>query len=170
VIRLAWITIFARQHMIQLGPPGTGKSQLVIKLAERITNGHALSYFVWLMTKFTSPDELFGPISVNGLKADEYRRITTGKLPEAELVFLDEPFKASSAILNSLLTALNERMFDNGHARIAIPLISMFGASNELPQGEELEALWDRFALRTQVGYVTDSGFEKLLKPLPPKP
>jgi MoxR-like ATPase len=93
------------------------------------------------MTRFTTPEELFGPVSVSGLKRDEYRRITAGKLVEAELVFLDEIFKASSAILNALLKIANERVFHNGDQEMQVPLISLFGASNEMPQGNELEAL-----------------------------
>jgi MoxR-like ATPase len=116
------------------------------------------------MTRFTTPEELFGPVSVSGLKRDEYRRITAGKLVEAELVFLDEIFKASSAILNALLKIANERVFHNGAQETQVPLISLFGASNEMPQGGELEALWDRFLLRVQVGYVTDTGFARFIR------
>ncbi|MBF6611579.1 MAG: AAA family ATPase [Chloroflexi bacterium] len=165
VVRAALIAILARQHMVLLGPPGTAKSQLVALLAQRISSPTGgLRYFIWLMTRFTTPDEIFGPISVTGLRNDEYRRITAGKAPEAELVFLDEPFKASSAILNSLLTLMNERAFDNGSARVPVPLISLFGASNEMPQGEDLQALWDRFSLRLQTAYLSDGGFSRLLR------
>jgi MoxR-like ATPase len=103
-------------------------------------------------------------VSVAGLKRDEYRRITSGKLVEAELAFLDEIFKASSAILNALLKIANERVFHNGDQEMQVPLISLFGASNEMPQGNELEALWDRFLLRFRVGYVTDTGFAKFIR------
>lgn len=113
---------------------------------------------------FTTPDELFGPISVAGLKKDEYRRITTNKLPEAFFAFLDEIFKANSAVLNALLSLLNERVFDNGPARITVPLNTCIGASNELPQGDDLRALWDRFALRLMVEYVSDATFPRLLR------
>src|SRR5262245_9188487 len=116
------------------------------------------------MTRFKTPEELFGPVSVSGLKRDEYLRITTGKLVEAELVFLDEIFKASSAILNAMLKIVNERVFHNGDKEMQVPLISLFGASNELPQGNELEALWDRFLLRFRVGYITDTGFAKFIR------
>ena len=154
-IRCALVALLTRQHIVLLGPPGTAKSMLVTELANRISpaTGGGLRSFVWLMTRFTTPEELFGPISVQGMKKDEYRRILTNKLPEAELVFLDEVFKANSAVLNALLTILNERQFDNGPARLAVPLISLFGASNEMPQGEDLAALWDRFALRVMVEY-----------------
>lgn len=166
VVRAALVALLARQHMVILGKPGTAKSMLIEQLAARISpsTGGGLQTFVWLMTRFTTPEELFGPISVTGLKTDDYRRITTNKLPEAELVFLDEIFKASSSIGNALLTLLNERKFDNGSTRINVPLISLFGASNEMPQGEDTAALWDRMGLRVQVEYVSETGFAKLLR------
>ena len=117
--------------------------------------------FVYLLTKFTTPEELFGPVSISGLKADDYRRVTTGKLADVELAFLDETFKASSAILNYLLRLMNEREFENGRQPRS-PLISLFGASNELPQEAELEALFDRFLIRMTVGYVSEGGFTRL--------
>ena len=166
VIRASMVALLSRQHLVVLGPPGTGKSALVTSLAERIgpQNGAGLRSFAYLMTRFTTPEELFGPVSVSGLKRDEYRRITAGKLVEAELVFLDEIFKAGSAILNALLKIANERIFHNGDQEMQVPLISLFGASNEMPQGNELEALWDRFLLRFRVGYVTDNGFAKFIR------
>jgi MoxR-like ATPase len=166
VIRASLVALLARQHLVVLGPPGTAKSALVAELARRISpqNGAGLRSFAYLMTRFTTPEELFGPVSVSGLKRDEYRRITAGKLVEAELVFLDEIFKASSAILNALLKIANERVFHNGDQEMQVRLISLFGASNEMPQGNELEALWDRFLLRFRVGYVTDTGFAKFIR------
>jgi len=166
VIRASLVALLARQHIVILGPPGTAKSALVTSLAERIDlqNGVGLRNFSYLMTRFTTPEELFGPVSVAGLKRDDYRRITSGKLVEAELVFLDEIFKASSAILNALLKIANERVFHNGDQETQVPLISLFGASNEMPQGNELEALWDRFLLRFRVGYVTDTGFVRFIR------
>jgi MoxR-like ATPase len=166
VIRASLVALLARQHLVVLGPPGTAKSALVTGLAERIgpQNGAGLRSFAYLMTRFTTPEELFGPVSVSGLKRDEYRRITAGKLIEAELVFLDEIFKASSAILNALLKIANERVFHNGDQEMRVPLISLFGASDEMPQGNGLEALWDRFLLRFRVGYVTDTGFAKFIR------
>lgn len=165
-VRAALLAVLARQHLVLLGPPGTAKSLLIELLSERIaaSTGGGLRRFVWLMTKFTTMEELFGPVSVQGLKQDVYRRLTTNKLPEAELVFLDEVFKASSAILNALLTIMNERAFDNGPARVPVPLIALVGASNELPQGEDTAALWDRFLLRSTVEYVGDGDFGRLLR------
>ncbi len=166
VIRASLVALLARQHLVVLGPPGTAKSALVTELSGRISphNGAGLRSFAYLMTRFTTPEELFGPVSVSGLKRDEYKRITAGKLVEAELVFLDEIFKASSAILNALLKIANERVFHNGDQEMQVPLISLFGASNEMPQGNELEALWDRFLLRFRVGYVSDTGFAKFIR------
>jgi MoxR-like ATPase len=161
-IRAALVAVLARQHIVLIGPPGTAKSLLVTALAERIGTG--LQVFVRLMTRYSKPEELFGPISVAGLEHDRFEHVITHMLPEADLVFLDEVFKANSAILNALLTVMNERRFDNGPTRLHLPLISLFGASNELPQGEDLNALWDRFALRCMTEYVSDAGFPQLLK------
>jgi MoxR-like ATPase len=175
-IRATMVAILARQHVVQLGAPGAAKSMLIEEAAKRFTpvGGNGLSTFVWQMNRFTKPEELFGPISIKGLKNDEYRHITTGKFPEAKLVFLDEPFKATSAILNTLLLGMNERKFDNGAmhnpdgtmslARMDIPLITLMAASNEMPQGEDCGAVWDRFALRLTVSYVSDANFVRMLK------
>lgn len=164
-VRTLLVAVLAQQHVAVLGPPGTAKSLLVERLAARITTpGSPTQPFVWLLTRFTTPDELFGPISVVGLKRDEYRRITRHKLPEARFAFLDEIFKANSAILNALLALLNERVFDNGPTRLPVPLVTCVGAANELPQGDELAALWDRFALRFMVGYVSEAAFPRLLR------
>ena len=164
VVRTALLALLCKENLVVVGPPGTAKSQLITQLARRVGDaaGNGLRCFVYLLTKFTTPEELFGPVSISGLKEDDYRRITTGKLPEAELAFLDEIFKASSAILNNLLRLMNEGEFENGRQTMQVPLISLFGASNELPQDAELEALFDRFLLRLTVDYVSESGFTKL--------
>jgi MoxR-like ATPase len=175
-IRATMVAILARQHLVQLGAPGAAKSMLIEQAAKRFTpaTGDGLSTFVWQMNKFTKPEELFGPYSIKGLKNDEYRRITTGKAPEAQLMFLDEPFKGTSAILNTLLLLMNERQFDNGSmhkpdgtlsvARMDCPLITLMGASNEMPEGADSGAIWDRFALRLTVSYVSDANFVRMLK------
>jgi len=162
VIEGAVCALITGNHLLLIGPPGTAKSQLANELCGKINGAR---YFQWLLTKFTTPEELFGAVSLKGLENDEYRRVTGGKLPEAHIAFLDEIFKASSSILNTLLTIMNERVFYNGTERLEIPLISLFGASNELPSEEdELEALYDRFLLRYVVDYIKeDFRFLKML-------
>lgn len=142
--------VLAGEHVLLLGPPGTAKSALVRALAQAFGG----SYFERLLTKFSTPEELFGPVSLRGLEADKFTRVTTGMLPEAEFAFVDEVFKANSAILNALLSVVNERLFHNDGKPMQVPLVTMFGASNELPEGKELEALFDRFALRFHVDYL----------------
>lgn len=142
--------VLAGEHVLLLGPPGTAKSALVRVLAQAFGG----SYFERLLTKFSTPEELFGPVSLKGLEADKFTRVTIGMLPEAEFAFVDEVFKANSAILNALLSVVNERLFHNDGKPTPVPLVTMFGASNELPEGKELEALFDRFAMRFEVGYL----------------
>jgi len=145
--------LVAGQHVLLLGPPGTAKSELAHELCRRVDDAR---YFQWLLTRFTTPEELFGPISLKGLEQDRYVRVTDGKLPRAHVAFLDEVFKASSSILNTLLAVLNERRFDGGDGPAEVPLLSMVGAANELPDDEELGALYDRFLLRYQVDYLKE--------------
>jgi MoxR-vWA-beta-propeller ternary system protein len=142
--------VLAGEHVLLIGPPGTAKSALVRCLAQ-VFGG---SYFERLLTKFSTPEELFGPISLQGLAQDRFVRLTAGKLPEAEFAFVDEIFKSNSAVLNALLSVINERVFHNDGAPVRCPLVSLFAASNELPEGKELEALFDRFLLRFDVGYL----------------
>ena len=147
---IAWL---AGVHALLLGPPGTAKSLLARTFSDVVAGG---SFFQWLLTKFSSPEELFGPVSFSGLKSDKFERVTTGKLPEAEVAFLDEIFKANSSILNALLTALNEGLFFNGTGTTKIPLQLCVGASNELPEDASLDALYDRFLLRFWVNPIAD--------------
>lgn len=148
------VAILAMEHVLLLGPPGTAKSAITRSVCEAIDGVG----FEWLLTKFSTPEELFGPISFKGMENDEYRRITKGKLPEAEIAFLDEIFKANSAILNALLSIINERKFHNNGGSGTCPLMSVVGASNELPDkdAEGLEALFDRFMLRHWTAYIAD--------------
>lgn len=145
--------LVAGQHVLLLGPPGTAKSELAHELCLRVDGAR---YFQWLLTRFTTPEELFGPISLKALEEDRYVRVTDGKLPRAHVAFLDEVFKASSSILNTLLALLNERRFDGGDGPGTVPLLSLVGAANELPEDEELGALYDRFLLRYQVDYLEE--------------
>src|SRR5215470_10279091 len=145
--------LLAGHHVLLIGPPGTAKSMLADELCQRF---HGANYFQWLLTKLSTPEELFGAVSLRALENDDYRRVTTHKLPEAHVAFLDEVFKANSSILNSILTVMNERRFHNGREVAEIPLITLFGASNELPEEDELQALYDRFLLRFVVAYIAD--------------
>ncbi|HIJ00794.1 MAG TPA: AAA domain-containing protein, partial [Candidatus Methanomethylophilaceae archaeon] len=122
-------------------------------------------FYYYLLTRFTSPEEVFGPLSLESLKSDEFRRRTEGYLPSANIAFLDEIFKANSSILNSLLTILNEKKFHNGRDVIDVPLYSLYGASNELPETDEgLQALYDRFLFRYYVSPIrSDKNFTEVI-------
>jgi MoxR-like ATPase len=159
VIRLLLIAVVAREHAVLIGPPGTAKSALLRTLAGLLDT----RYFEYLLTRFTEPNEIFGPVDIAAFREGQYRRRTAGMLPEAEIVFLDEVFKSNSAILNALLSLLNERRYTSGGQVIECPLISAFGASNEVPADESLSALFDRFLLRIRSDNLDAYHFNELL-------
>ena len=145
--------LLSSQHLLIIGPPGTAKSMLADEICRRIQEAN---YFQWLLTRFSTPEEIFGAVSLKALEQDDYRRVTSHKLPEAHIAFLDEIFKANSSILNAILTLINERLFHNGKEVVPVPLLTLFGASNELPEDDELMALYDRFLLRFVVKYIEE--------------
>ena len=146
------LALLSGEHVLLLGPPGTAKTLLASKICETIEGGN---FFHYLLTRFSTPEEVFGPLSLKALEKDEFSRRVEGYLPTAHIALLDEIFKANSSILNSLLTVLNERKYHNGKEVLDVPLFSVFGASNELPEEDEsLEALYDRFLFRYSVDYI----------------
>ncbi|MBL8471286.1 MAG: AAA family ATPase [Rhodocyclaceae bacterium] len=159
-VRLSLLAALAGEHSLLIGPPGTAKSELARRLHRAFPDS---PYFERLLTRFTVPEELFGPLSIAALEQDRYERQTAGFLPQAGIAFIDEVFKANSAILNALLTLLNEREFDNGAGRMRCPLISVVGATNLVPEDEMGEAFFDRFLLRLVIEPVSRAGFAALL-------
>ncbi len=160
VVRLMLIAAIAGEHMVLIGPPGTAKSAIIRMFAKLVD----ATYYEYLLTRFTEPNEIFGPIDIQAFRTGEYRRRMEGMLPTAEIVFLDEVFKANSAILNSLLSVLNERVYTVGSTVIRTPLISAFGASNEVPNDEDLMAVFDRFLLRVRSENLDSYHFQDLLQ------
>ena len=160
IIDLMGISLIARENAFLLGPPGTAKSAIVRALSACISDGKNFEY---LLTRFTEPGELFGPFDIRKLKEGELVTNTEGMMPEASMVFLDEIFNANSAILNSLLTALNERIFRRGKETKVLPALMFIGASNVLPEDESLNALLDRFLIRVRCDYVDTDLLEQVL-------
>ncbi len=163
VISVAFLSALADQNIFLFGPPGTAKSLISRRLAKVFQNEN---YFEYLMQKFSTPEEVFGPVSLSELKKDNYVRKTDGYLPNAEFAFLDEIWKSSPAILNTLLTIINEKKFRNGSEVKNVPLKVLISASNETPpNGQGLEALYDRFLTRLYVPPMENKqNFEFLLQ------
>ena len=159
IIDLMGVCLIARENIFLYGPPGTAKSALVNGLSARI-KGESFDY---LLTRFTEPNELFGPFDISRLREGELVTNTEGMLPRADIVFLDELLNANSAILNSLLMALNERVFRRGRETSKLPALFFAGASNHLPEEETLQALFDRFLIRVECGPVPENELEQVL-------
>ncbi|MDA7951152.1 MAG: AAA family ATPase [Pirellulaceae bacterium] len=159
IIDLLGVCLVARENLFLHGPPGTAKSALVQDLAKRIEG----NVFDYLLTRFTEPNEVFGPFDIRKLRDGELKTNTEGMLPEATFVFLDELLNANSAILNSLLLVLNERVFRRGRETQLLPTLMVVGASNSLPDDDALGALFDRFLLRVTCGYVPHEELSNVL-------
>jgi MoxR-like ATPase len=158
-VRLMLVASVAGEHMLLVGPPGTAKSAIIRMFAKLVD----AKYFEYLLTRFTEPNEIFGPIDIQAFRQGSYQRRMEGMLPAGEIVFLDEVFKANSAILNSLLGVLNERVYTVGGTIVKVPLISAFGASNEVPNDDDLMAVFDRFLLRLKSDNLDSYHFQDLL-------
>jgi MoxR-like ATPase len=153
------LALLAKEHAVLVGEPGTAKSALARRLAELLS----ARFFKYLLTKYTEPSELFGPLDLKALREGKYSRITKGKLPEAEIVFLDEVFNANSAILNALLSIMQERVWYDGYTEIHVPLWTLIGATNRVPEEPELEAVYDRFLVRQYARPLPENKWRELL-------
>jgi MoxR-like ATPase len=161
-IDLMILAAAAEEPLLLVGPPGTAKSDLIVKLVDSLGLGGD-EYFEYMLTKFTEPTEILGPIDLQLLKEGRFVRRTRGKLPEARVAFLDEIFKSNSAILNTLLTIINERKYYQDGVATPVPLQILFGATNSIPEQSELSALADRFVLKVPTQSVQDTHFEELI-------
>ncbi len=161
-IDLAILCAAAQEPLLMVGPPGTAKSDLVVKFSESLGLGGD-DYFEYMLTKFTEPSEILGPIDIDLLKKGRYVRRTAGMLPTARVAFLDEIFKSNSAILNTLLTILNERKFYQDGKPEKVNLMMLFAATNEIPEQTELEAMADRFVIKVETNPVKDNHFAELV-------
>lgn len=163
LIELMALCTVAQEPLLLVGPPGTAKSDLVVKFAEALGLADG-DYFEYMLTKFTEPNEILGPIDINLLRDGSYVRRVDGKLPTARIVFLDEIFKSNSAILNTLLTILNERKFYQDGRPVPVGLIMLFAATNTVARYEEMDALRDRFIFKAECGEVRADRFEALVR------
>jgi MoxR-like ATPase len=160
LVELIVLSAVAGEHLLVVGPPGTAKSEAV----RRVAGGLGLGYFEYLLGRFTEPSEIFGPVDLRKLREGVVETETSGMLPEAEVAFLDEVFLGSTAILNTLLALLNERVFRRGHTVRRCPLRVCVAASNGLPEDPSLAAFADRFLVRCFVEAVPDARLEELLE------
>src|SRR5215212_9817881 len=162
LIDLMLVAAVAQEPLLLVGPPGTAKSDLVLKFKDALGLSEE-DYFEYMLTRFTEPSEIIGPIDINLLREGRYIRREQGKLPTARLAFLDEIFKSNSAILNILLTIVNERKFYQDGAPMPVRLRVLFAATNEIPEQTELAALKDRFPLKVESRSVQDEHFAGLI-------
>lgn len=162
IIDLMVVAAIAQEPLLLVGKPGTAKSDLVVKFKDALGVGDT-DYFEYMLTKFTEPSEIIGAIDIKELRSGRYLRRKEGMLPTARIVFLDEIFKSNSAILNILLTIINERKFYQEGKPEAVPLRVLFAATNEVPEQGELAALKDRFVLKVESRSVQDEHFEPLI-------
>lgn len=160
LIKIMLLAMITNSNLLMLGPPGTGKSKISRAMCNRIDNSN---YFEWLLNKASDPSELLGTFSIKGMENDQFKRMTAGKLPEANIAFIDEVYKCNSPTLNALLSIMNEHIFYNDGRPVKVPLISMFAASNEPPEDDSLLAMHDRFLFRMEVEYVHDASNKKKL-------
>ena len=158
LIKIMILAVVTNSNLLMLGPPGTAKSQISRAMCNRIDNSN---FFEWLLNKSSDPAELLGTFSIKGMENDQFKRMTAGKLPEANIAFIDEVYKCNSPTLNALLSIMNEHIFFNDGKAVPVPLISMFAASNEPPEDESLLAMHDRFLFRMEVEYVHDAANKK---------
>lgn len=162
LIDLMCVAAVAQEPLLLVGPPGTAKSDLVLKFKDAIDVAES-EYFEYMLTRFSEPSEILGPIDINQLREGRYLRREQGKLPTAKLAFLDEIFKSNSAILNILLTIINEKKFYQDGLPVPVGLKILFAATNEVPEHGELAALKDRFVLKAESLSVQESHFEALI-------
>ncbi|MCR4425036.1 MAG: AAA family ATPase [Firmicutes bacterium] len=158
------VALGCRQHVLLVGPPGTAKSEMVAALTAAIKGA---KYFEWCLGKDSKTDELFGPLSIKAYQEGRYERVLDGTLPEADIAFVDEVFNANTTVLNNMLKVMNEREYRNGTNIVRCPLITLFGASNLLPQGEDetiLAAFTDRFLFKYKLNYIAeDANFQSMM-------
>ncbi len=163
LLKLMMVAVAAQEPMLFIGRPGTAKSLLVSVFCQGMGMKQD-EYFEYMLTKFTEPSEIMGPVDIQQLKEGKYLRKVDGHLPTSKIAFLDEIFKANSAILNVLLTVINERKYYQEGKPLPVPLVCMFAASNEIPDFGEFDALKDRFIIKAETMPVRDSCFHELIR------